>query len=164
MSAVLKLDALTIRPMRESDIDAVVEIEGRAYDFPWSPAIFSDCLRIGYCCWVLDAGEALVGYGIMSVAAEESHILNVCVDPDKRRRGLARAMMLHLLDTANNHGALIAYLEVRPSNLPALSLYNDLGFRHVGTRRGYYPATPGREDAFILSTTLGAAETLGASG
>ena len=155
MSAVLELDALSIRPMQYDDVGEVVEIERRSYEFPWSASIFSDCLRVGYCCWVLDAGSAIAGYGIMSVAAEESHILNVCVDLEARRSGFARALMGHLVTTAMRHGARIAYLEVRPSNDAAIKLYNELGFRHVGTRRAYYPARGGREDAFVLSTPLG---------
>ena len=154
MSAMLKPDTATIRPMLDEDLDAVHDIEQRAYEFPWSASIFSDCLRVGYCCWVLDTGAGLVGYGIMSVAVEESHVLNVCVAPEARRQGLARAMMAHLLHTGAEHGARIAYLEVRPSNAGALKMYLDLGFRHVGTRRGYYPARGGREDAFVLSLPL----------
>jgi ribosomal-protein-alanine N-acetyltransferase len=103
---------------------------------------------------VLDGGAGLAGYGIMSVAVEESHILNVCVDGRLRRRGLARSLMQHLLTTARGHGARVAYLEVRPSNQAAISLYTALGFRHVGTRRAYYPARGGREDAYVLSTPL----------
>lgn len=154
MSAVLQLDELSIRPMDERDIDGVVDIERRSYDFPWSAGIFADCLRVGYCCWVLDTGDTLAGYGIMSVAIEESHILNVCIAPEARRRGYARALMGHLIATAREHGARIAYLEVRPSNGAALGLYGDLGFRHVGTRRAYYPARGGREDAKVLSVSL----------
>ncbi len=154
MSAVLEPATCTIRLMQDDDIPAVLEIERRCYDFPWSATIFADCLRVGYCCWVLDGGDALAGYGIMSVAAEESHILNVCVDGSARRRGLARGLMRHLIDTARGHGARVAYLEVRPSNDAAISLYSSLGFRHVGTRRAYYPARGGREDAFVLSTPL----------
>ena len=154
MSAMLKPDTATIRPMLDADLEAVHDIEQRAYAFPWSASIFSDCLRVGYCCWVLDTAAGLAGYGIMSVAIEESHILNVCVAPEARRQGLARAMMSHLLNTGAEHGARIAYLEVRPSNAGALKMYLDLGFRHVGTRRAYYPARSGREDAFVLSLPL----------
>lgn len=154
MSAVLQLDDIAVRPMHEDDIAAVLAVEDRSYDFPWSASIFADCLRVGYCCWVLDTGDGLAGHGIMSVAVEEGHILNVCIAPEQRRRGYARALMEHLLDVATRHGARIAYLEVRPSNAGAIKLYADLGFRHVGTRRGYYPAHQGREDAYVLSLAL----------
>ncbi|MEQ8659702.1 MAG: ribosomal protein S18-alanine N-acetyltransferase [Gammaproteobacteria bacterium] len=154
MSAVLRPDELNIRPMGDDDIAAVLGMEQRSYEFPWSATIFSDCLRVGYCCWVLDSGEQLAGYGIMSVAAGESHILNICIDPDTRGRGLARRLMRHLLDTARRHGAQVAFLEVRPSNAIARGLYATLGFRHVGTRSDYYPAAAGREDAYVLSLAL----------
>jgi len=154
MSAVLRPDSLNIRPMGDEDIAGVLAIENRSYDFPWSATIFSDCLRVGYCCWVLDAGERLAGYGIMSVAAGESHILNICIDPDARGQGHARALMRHLLETACGHGARVAFLEVRPSNEVARGLYETLGFKHVGTRHDYYPAIDGREDAYVLSMPL----------
>ena len=154
MSAVLRPEACAIRPMQEADIPAVLAIENCAYEFPWSATIFADCLRVGYCCWVVERGGALTGYGIMSVAAEESHVLNICIAPEARGQGYARQLMAHLLETAVSHGAVIAYLEVRPTNATALRLYKGLGFRHVGTRRGYYPAGDGREDAFVLSTPL----------
>ncbi len=155
MSAVLQLDDVTVRLMQEEDIVDVLDVEDSCYEFPWSEGIFSDCLRVGYCCWVLDTGVGgLAGHGIMSVAIEECHILNVCVAPDQRRRGYARGLMQHLLAVATRHGARIAYLEVRPSNDGAIKLYADLGFRHVGTRRAYYPAKVGREDAYVLSLAL----------
>lgn len=153
MSAVLQLE-MQLRPMQEYDLEEVLAIEDGSYDFPWSGDIFSDCLRVGYCCWVLDTGNGLAGHGIMSVAMQEGHILNICIAPEQRRRGCARGLLHHLLGTARSHGALIAYLEVRPSNEAALKLYADFGFRHVGTRRGYYPAHRGREDAFLLSLPL----------
>jgi ribosomal-protein-alanine N-acetyltransferase len=140
--------------MLDDDIPGVLDVESRSYEFPWSSGIFSDCLRVGYCCWVVETGNGISGHGIMSVAVEESHILNVCVAPEQRRRGLARALMRHLLTTAARHGARIAYLEVRPSNGAAIRLYSELGFRHVGTRRAYYPAQDGREDAYVLSLPL----------
>jgi [ribosomal protein S18]-alanine N-acetyltransferase len=154
MSAVLELASASIRPMDYNDIAQVVEIEASSYDFPWSSNIFSDCLRVGYCCWVLDSGGTLLGYGIMSVAAQESHILNLCIDPKARRSGLARALLTHLVATATRHGATVSFLEVRPTNEGAIKLYSDMGFSHVGTRSNYYPAKFGREDALVLSIQL----------
>ena len=155
MSAVLQCEPVIVRPMQEDDLANVGRIERASYDFPWSTGIFSDCLRVGYSCWVLDAGsEGLCGYGIMSVAVEEGHVLNLCVAPEARKRGLARALLGHLLRTAVDHGAVTTYLEVRPTNAAAIALYNGVGFRHVGTRRDYYPAQTGREDAYIFSRSL----------
>ena len=63
------------------DMDAVMEIEIRAYDFPWTQGIFRDCLRVGYCCWCYENDETIQAYGVMSAAAGESHILNLTVRP-----------------------------------------------------------------------------------
>lgn len=154
MSAVLKDEPLAIRPMRDMDLAMVLEIEREAYAFPWSDGIFRDCLRAGYCCWVVEQQEYVSAYGIMQVGAGESHILNLCVRACGRGQGLGRALLSHLLDVAREHRADTALLEVRPTNRAALGLYLAMGFNEVGVRRGYYPGRDGREDALILATYL----------
>jgi [ribosomal protein S18]-alanine N-acetyltransferase len=99
-------------------------------------------------------GSDIAGYGIMSIGAGEAHILNVCVRDDYRGRGLARKVLLYLIDRARTAGMYEAFLEVRPSNTAAARLYHSLGFEHVGVRRGYYQATNGREDAAVLRRLL----------
>jgi [ribosomal protein S18]-alanine N-acetyltransferase len=143
-----------IRPMHDLDVPVVVAIERAAYQFPWSEGIFRDCLRVGYVCRVVEMGGELVGYGIMSVGAGEAHVLNVCIRDDHRGRGLARKILLYLLDRARIAGMCEAFLEVRPSNTAAARLYHSLGFEQVGIRRGYYQATGGREDAAVLRRVL----------
>ena len=154
MSALLQSGETLVRPMCGSDIDMVVDIERRSYEFPWSAGIFADCIKVGYCSQVLELDDGLSGYGIMSVASDESHILNVCIAPEARRKGCAKLLMSHLMKLAMKQGALKSYLEVRPSNVAAIALYTDIGFNHVGTRRAYYPASGGREDAYVLSVPL----------
>jgi len=154
MSAVLKDEPLGIRPMRDRDLATVLEIEREAYAFPWSEGIFRDCLRAGYCCWVVERNEDVRAYGIMQVSVGESHILNLCVRASNRGQGLGRALLSHLLEVAKEHRADTALLEVRPTNRAALSLYAAMGFNEVGVRRGYYPGRDGREDALILATCL----------
>ena len=154
MSAVLEQQPAHVRPMRDHDLARIHTIERRAYQFPWSIGVFTDCLRVGYSCWALEFDDEISGYGIMSVAAQESHILNLCIDPKQHRMGLASILLQHLLDAAVDHDAVIAYLEVRPSNLAAINLYSKAGFRRVGVRRDYYPALEGREDAFVMSRNL----------
>lgn len=153
MSAVLK-PRISLRPMLEEDLPAVLEIEQAAYEFPWSENVFRDCLRVGYCCWVLERDAHIQAYGIMSVGVGESHILNLCVRPEAQGQGLGSTMLHYLLDLARRHRADTAFLEVRPSNGAALRLYNRAGFTEVGMRRRYYPATDGREDALILAKSL----------
>ena len=140
--------------MREADLDEVLAIERAAYPFPWTRGILEDCLRVGYGCWVLEQGRVVIGYGVISVAVGESHILNLCVRPEYQRQGHGRRLLDHLLALSRRHHADTALLEVRPSNRPALALYRQAGFNEVGMRRGYYPGTNGREDALILALAL----------
>jgi ribosomal-protein-alanine N-acetyltransferase len=154
MSAVLEQPLLRLRPMADGDLSAVLDIERDAYEFPWSRAIFQDCLRVGYCCWVLEYDGVVSGYGVMSVGAGESHILNLCIAPVLQGGGLGRSLLDHLLDIARGHRADVAFLEVRPSNGVARHLYERTGFGEVGTRRNYYPARFGREDAIIMARAL----------
>lgn len=146
--------AAEIRPMHELDVPVVVGVERSAYQFPWSEGIFRDCLRVGYVCRVVEVGGDIAGYGIMSMGAGEAHVLNVCVRDEYRGRGLARKMLLYLIDRARSAGMYEAFLEVRPSNIAAARLYHSLGFEQVGVRRGYYQSTTGREDAAVLRRIL----------
>lgn len=155
MSAVADAPAPLLRPMRETDLAAVMAVELSAYEYPWTEGIFRDCLRVGYSCWVLVGREGVMGYSVMSLlAAGECHILNVCVAPGQQGQGHGRLLLNHMLDLARDYGASVALLEVRPSNKAALRLYESLGFNEVGQRRDYYPARQGREDGLILALEL----------
>jgi len=143
-----------IRPMTELDVTDVVTIERGSYQFPWSEGIFRDCLRVGYVCRVVTIGKQVVGYGVMSVGAGEAHILNLCVGAAYRSRGLGKRLLEYLLERGAAAGMGEAFLEVRPSNAAAIRLYLSLGFEQVGTRRGYYQAVGGREDAAVLKLPL----------
>jgi ribosomal-protein-alanine N-acetyltransferase len=154
MNAVLAGKGSRIRPLVITDLDTVMAIERQAYEFPWSLGIFRDCLRVGYCCWCYEVDEHLRGYGVMSVAAGESHILNLTVSPDARRQGIGMKLMKHFMQLACRHNADTIMLEVRPSNAAAVRLYEKLGFNEIGVRRNYYPAQAGREDALLLARTL----------
>lgn len=154
MSAVVRLPEFQLRPMSEADLLEVMLIEEAAYEFPWTPGIFHDCLRVGYPCWVLEGVGRIDGYGVMMVGAGEAHILNICVRGSERRKGHGRAILRHLLAEALLHNAGSAYLEVRPSNQGAIRLYQLAGFAEVGYRRNYYPARVGREDALILARSI----------
>jgi ribosomal-protein-alanine N-acetyltransferase len=151
MSAVIKEANAVIRPMREEDIEFVLDTENHAYDFPWSETIFKDCLHVGYCCWVVEHEAMIVGHGVMTIAAGESHVLNICIHPDYQSMGLGRKLLTHLLDLALEHDVNMTFLEVRPSNFSAIKLYLDMGFDEIGSRRNYYPAKMGREDALIFA-------------
>lgn len=145
---------LELRPMRKADLKAIAAIEQSAYEFPWEPSAFRDCLSVGYCCWVGEKLGQVVAYGIVTVGAGESHILNVCIAPAMHGRGYGRKMMEKLMEVAKSHRAEMMILEVRPSNTRAVKLYQDLGFNEIGNRKGYYPAHKGREDALVMAKML----------
>nr|WP_221262470.1 ribosomal protein S18-alanine N-acetyltransferase [Rhodanobacter sp. ANJX3] len=145
--------------MRNEDLSRVGELENASYDFPWSQGVFADCLRAGHPCWVLCVDALVAGYGILSIGADEAHILNICIAPDYRGQGLGRHLLRRLLDIARWNGAERVFLEVRPSNPLAKSLYESLGFKEIGRRPRYYPAKNGREDAIVMVLELGAALT-----
>jgi ribosomal-protein-alanine N-acetyltransferase len=153
--AVIKQDALeprqvSIRTMHDADLAAVVRIEHASYTFPWTEGIFRDCLRVNYVCRVVEVDGSVAGYGILSVGAGEAHVLNLCIAAEHRCRGVGRRLLTHLLQVSGHLGARDILLETRPSNAAALRLYRSLGFAPIGTRRGYYQAVGGREDAVVL--------------
>jgi ribosomal-protein-alanine N-acetyltransferase len=144
----------SIRVMQPADVAAVAALEAQSYAFPWSEAIFRDCLRAGYFCCIGIADRACVGYGILSAGAGEAHVLNLCVAEGERRRGLGSRLLQRMTEHAASVGAREIYLEVRPSNTDAIRLYRARGFAQIGIRKGYYQAVGGREDAVVLRRQL----------
>jgi ribosomal-protein-alanine N-acetyltransferase len=150
--------------MQGSDLDAVLEIERASFRTPWSRAAFRHELERNPVArlWVARepsggsvAGEGpVVGYLCLWVVADEVHITNLAVRPDRRGQGIAHQLLVTLLARCRAQGATRAFLEVRPANRPARRLYEGLGFRVVGRRRGYYPDTG--EDALLLEARLDA--------
>jgi len=144
-----------VRQLATKDLPQVLVIERSAYEFPWSEGIFRDCLRVGYSCFVAtDLADRVLGYSLLSIAAGEAHVLNLCVDPNKRRTGVASYLLHNMIRAAQQGNAESIMLEVRPSNKGAIALYYGEGFERVGVRRRYYPSADGREDAFLLSKIL----------
>lgn len=144
-----------LRPMAQADLPRVAALERESYVFPWNDQIFADCLRVGYHCVVVDTPAGVAGYGILSMGAGEAHILNLCIAEAWRRHGVGRGLLLALLRHARDRGVRDAFLEVRRTNRAAIALYHSLGFECVGTRRGYYQAQDGREDALVYRLELG---------
>jgi len=154
VSARPEIPLLPVRPMREQDLARVAAIEREAYEFPWSEGIFRDCLRVGYCAIVVACDEHIRGYAVMSAAAGEAHLLNICIHPDWHGCGVGRALLGWMFEEAGHLGAQRLILEVRPSNAAALQLYESVGFRRIGVRKDYYRSHQGREDALVLERNL----------
>lgn len=144
----------SIRLMTHEDMGFVSDIERRSYEYPWSHGVFRDCLLAGYQCIVLDRDERVAGYGILSIAAGEAHILNLCVDPSYRSHGYGERLLDEILFRARAASVREIFLEVRPSNQTALALYRKKGFHVVSNRPAYYQAQAGREDAAVLVKKL----------
>lgn len=154
MNPLLKDPRLKIRTMECTDIAPVMAIERQTYEFPWTEGIFRDCIKAGYHCMVYALNRLVIGYAVMSVAVGEAHVLNISIEPRMQGKGLGRRMMERMLSVASENGADSVFLEVRRSNQAAQELYLSMGFNELGTRRGYYPAAEGREDAICLGLAL----------
>lgn len=155
MSALPRADDDRYEPMAETDLDEVAAAEKEIYPFPWTRGNFADALQAGYSAWVLrDAGGRVAAYSVMMMALDEAHLLNISVARHAQRTGLGWRTMDWMADVARGHGGRTMLLEVRPSNLGALRLYERYGFERIGVRRGYYPAHGGREDAIVMRIPL----------
>ncbi|MBB3104151.1 ribosomal protein S18-alanine N-acetyltransferase [Azomonas macrocytogenes] len=146
-------EAIHFRPMIEADLDAVLKIEYAAFSHPWTRGIFLDGLN-NYECWLMFEGSQQVGHGVIQVIAGEAHLLNITVKPQNQGRGLGLHLLEHLMVRAKARQATECFLEVRAGNTSAYRLYERYGFNEIGRRRGYYPATDGREDALVMACTL----------
>lgn len=154
MVAILKEDVPALRAMHLEDLEQVVALETEAYEFPWTYGIFRDCVRAGYECWALATPSTLIGYSVLSVAASEAHLLNVCVARAHQGAGHGTRLVRRMIDLARWHRAERMFLEVRPSNTRAIALYDHIGFNEIGRRPNYYPAKRGREDAIVMAIEL----------
>src|SRR5262245_51810315 len=159
MSAAAEVCVPRLREMRAEDTAEVAAIEQASYEFPWTEGIFRDCLRVGYRCRVLHAGEMLIGYAILATAAGEAHLLNLCVRVERRREGFGDFLLDHMLDLARADRAQRIFLEVRPSNHAARELYRRARFEQIARRPRYYQAQIGREDALVLALELQSRES-----
>jgi ribosomal-protein-alanine N-acetyltransferase len=152
MKQLWDLARLNYEPMRPADLVDVVALEESVYPHPWSMANFVDSLSSNYEAWVLrDHDGTLLGYFLLMAIVDEAHLLNVAVSAEKQGQGLGRFLLNQAVACARGLGMESVLLEVRPSNTRALEIYERYGFKHIGRRKGYYPAADQlREDAIIM--------------
>lgn len=140
---------ITYREMTAEDIDAVVAVEQQSFSAPWTRQAFCEELENRLAYYLLAVmDDMVIGYTGMWLIVDEAHITNVAVLPSYRKLGIGKGMMQKALDIAKTKGAGSMTLEVRPSNTPALALYEKLGFEQAGLRKNYYEDT--QEDAIIM--------------
>ena len=142
------------RPMQLNDLDAIMAIEPYIYPYPWTRGNFSDSLNSDYSAWVLLRNEVIIGYALIMMVLDEAHLLNLSIAKDHQKQGLGRVLLEHMVDIAKNNQAANMFLEVRPSNISAIALYENMGFNEMAIRRGYYPAKNSREDAVLMGLAL----------
>jgi ribosomal-protein-alanine N-acetyltransferase len=164
---------LTFTPMQPSDMRAVMALEAISHSHPWTQGNFLDSLTAGHWAYCIrpeagasaaDGGTASVihvpnlwGYCILYPAVDELHLLNITIDPALRRNGIGSRVMQAIEGIAAQQKMSRIILEVRPSNIPAVRLYEHMGYNIIGLRREYYPAdaaTGKREDAGVMAKSI----------
>ena len=141
----------TIRRLTYADLPQVVAIERRSFPTPWSLAMFVlELSKPAGVCLAAFEDETMIGYLICSRYDTVWHLMNVSVDPDRRREGIASALLSSLIQRIGDRDSQLT-LEVRPSNRGAIRLYEGFGFRSAGVRRRYYQDNG--EDAQIMWRT-----------
>ena len=145
---------IVFRSMEMKDVPAVSAIEEQINPSPWIADMFERSLEVGFLARVLARSEEIVGYGLLSLAADECQVLNIGISLNWQHQGFGTMLLSKLLDEAYKKGARYCYLEVRQSNDVAQKLYRRLGFKEMGFRKQYYITSAGREDAILFSSDL----------
>ena len=160
---------LSFLPMQSADLDEVLKIESVSHIHPWTKGNFSDSLAAGHWAYCIrpQSDQMVKGsyldpailwaYCILFPAVDELHLLNITVSTHLRKLGLGQRMMAAIEGVAAQQKMPRIILEVRPSNAPALALYQKLGYEQIGVRKNYYPANPEiglREDALVMAKSI----------
>lgn len=149
MFGIIKIILLT-----EENISELVELEKNCFSAPWTEQMFLGDLKSEQTCYfgAFDENGDLVGYAGMWLSVDEGQITNVAVHPDYRRRGIAHSLVVNLVQVCKRKGLASITLEVRESNINAISLYRKLGFLDVGLRKNYYKNPT--ENALLMTKTF----------
>ena len=143
-----------IRVMTEDDLPAVLTIEQVSHPSPWPMKGLQESLQ-NHAGLVLEQGGAVVGFAFVQRILDEAHLLDIAIAPSQRGQGLGRELLRQLMDEVLAVGVTIWFLEVRVSNLAAISLYQSLGYNELSLRRNYYDGPDGKEDALLMACSTG---------
>ena len=152
--SVRKSDLYNYIPMSIKDLNKIYDLELESYDFPWTKEILRDCILYKYDSFSVFFNENLVGYVIAKITYPETHILNLTVKKNFRKKGIGKSLIELIISEARLRSSENILLEVRVSNFEAQSLYEKLNFQIIGTRKNYYESENGREDAYVLKLDL----------
>ncbi|MFO7915099.1 MAG: ribosomal protein S18-alanine N-acetyltransferase [Candidatus Krumholzibacteriales bacterium] len=145
---------IKVREATEGDISDILRIESESFEIPWPEAMFRNQLELRPVTLLLiaETASSVIGYSVVWFEGPDSHILNIAVDPELRRRGVAGRMVDEIIRISRERGCGRLYLEVRENNIPARDFYLERGFRMTGTIEGYYRDSG--EDALFLELSL----------
>lgn len=142
---------LVIKPMTSYDVQSAFAIHQSVQFQPWSLAVFEDCITPPYQGWALYHDVQLVGYAILLIVLDEVTLMEIAIQPTMQGQGYGRHLLQEVLNECQHQKMYKCFLEVRVSNQAAIALYQSLGFELLETRKDYYPAAGGREDALMLA-------------
>lgn len=146
---------LTLRDMTDTDIDAILHIEQQVHAHPWTRGNFFDALSSNYVCKVAEIEEKLIGYAVLMQGVDDAELLDIGIDGAYQRQGWGSKLLQAMLGLAFELGKHRVVLEVRASNVAAISLYQSIQFVEIGLRRNYYPMdNSNREDAILMGRVL----------
>lgn len=148
-----------IRTLTSTDLKQVCLIEQRIHRAPWSYDIFHHCLWLNYRCRVITHSDSsqkkIIGYCISRIVNQGCHILNIGIDINYQNTGYAHQLLDELIfEMKNERDIDCIFLEVRPSNMPAINLYQQYGFQQTGVKKNYYQNESDVEDALIFTLSL----------
>lgn len=145
---------MKIETLRQQDAPKMALIESEAHSHPMSEGALLDCFGPLYRCSGLYRDDVLLGFTIVQQIVDEATLFDICVLPSAQGEGLGKLLLQQVIADACSHGAQVLMLEVRASNMAAISLYQRLGFTEIGRRKAYYPTAEGREDAVLMDLRL----------
>ena len=144
---------ISYRPASSDDISAILEIENKTNQMPWTEAQFISSMEVGHFAVVLHEKNNIQGFAIYSPIVPESHLLNIAIDPAHQGKGLGDKLLQQVIFQNKTMGVQVISLEVRVSNLTAIKLYEKRGFSKDAIRPNYYSGPP-KEDALLMSLNI----------
>ncbi|MDG2061179.1 MAG: ribosomal protein S18-alanine N-acetyltransferase [SAR86 cluster bacterium] len=145
---------ISYRYVTSEDLPFLIEVEESSNPHPWTKGNFEDCLERNHYCLLQLYNDKPTGFAIQSIALDEAHLLNIGISEEYRRIGLGGDLLDQILFASKAMGCLRIILEVRKSNIGAISLYESQGFKNLSLRKDYYKLGPKREDAIIMTKKL----------
>lgn len=144
----------TLRIMTPDDLAQVFAIEQVSHPSPWPMKGLQESLQ-NHVAYVLEQDGAVIGFAFVQRILDEAHLLDIAIAPSHRGKGLGRELLRQLMDEVLVSGVTIWFLEVRVSNVTAISLYQSLGYNELSLRRNYYDGPDGKEDALLMACSTG---------